>query len=101
MSNERPQWVEKRTFRIVTTAERTYLALAAALAAVLSGAPAAAQSIEPRAYSAAPVGTNFAILAYSETRGALPVDTALPLSDIDLSVRGVLFGYVRSLNLWG
>jgi hypothetical protein len=76
-------------------------ALAVALTAGLSSVPVAAQSIEPRAYSAAPVGTNFAIVAYSEAHGALPVDTALPLSDIDLEVKSALFGYARSVNLLG
>jgi hypothetical protein len=60
-----------------------------------------AQSIEPRAYSPAPVGTNFVIVAYSESRGAIPIDPALPLSDIDLKVRAALLAYARSLNLFG
>jgi hypothetical protein len=76
-------------------------ALVVAMTTGLAGTPAAAQSIEPRAYSAAPVGTNFVILAYSEAHGALPVDTALPLSDIDLEVRALIVAYARSLNLWG
>ena len=76
-------------------------ALVVAMTTGLARTPAAAQSIEPRAYSAAPVGTNFVILAYSEAHGALPVDTALPLSDIDLEVRALIVAYARSLNLWG
>lgn len=60
-----------------------------------------AQSIEPRAYSPAPVGTNFVIVAYSESSGAIPIDPALPLSDIDLKVRAALLAYARSLNLFG
>jgi hypothetical protein len=83
------------------SARLIFCALVVALTANVSCAPAAAQSIEPRAYSAAPVGTNFAILVYSEAHGALPVDTALPLSDIDLEVRSALFAYARSVNLWG
>ncbi|QIK95098.1 hypothetical protein G7076_00085 [Sphingomonas sp. HDW15A] len=64
-------------------------------------APASAQSIEPRAYSPAPVGANFAILGWSESKGAIPVDPALPLSDIDLKIEGVAAAYVRSINLFG
>lgn len=60
-----------------------------------------AQSIEPRAYSPAPVGINFAIVAYTESRGAIPTDAALPLSDIDLKVHATLLAYARSLNLLG
>ena len=68
---------------------------------VLGPPQAFAQSIEPRAYSPGPVGTNFAILAYTESRGAIPVDPALPLSDIDLKVRAALLAYARSINLFG
>lgn len=41
------------------------------------------------------------IVAYSESRGAIPIDPALPLSDIDLKVRAALLAYARSLNLFG
>ena len=71
------------------------------LIGLLAAVPASPQSIEPRAYSPAPVGTNFAILAWSESRGAIPVDAALPLSDIDLKIDGALAAYARSLNLLG
>ena len=71
------------------------------LVAAFSGSPAAAQSIEPRAYSPAPVGTNFVGLAYSEGHGLLESDPALPVSDIDLRLRGILVGYARSFNLLG
>ena len=44
---------------------------------------------------------NFAIVAYSESHGAIPVDPALPLSDIDLEVRALLLAYARSFGLFG
>ena len=37
-----------------------------------------AQSIEPRAYSAAPTGVNFLIVGYAETRGGVAFDSTLP-----------------------
>ena len=40
-----------------------------------------AQSIEPRAYSNAPVGMSFFIAGYAETRGGVAFDTALPEVD--------------------
>ena len=76
-------------------------AIGAAVAYSLSGAPAAAQSIEPRAYAPAPVGTNFLILAAARAHGPLETDPALPLSDIDLKARGVVLAYTRALNLLG
>ena len=66
-----------------------------------ASAPVLAQSIEPRAYSAAPVGTNFVIVGVTRSKGAIPVDPALPLSDIDLHVDAVLAAYARSLDLFG
>jgi hypothetical protein len=60
-----------------------------------------AQSIEPHAYSPAPVGTNFLVLAAAKARGPLEADPALPLSDIDLNVKGVLFGYSRTFGIVG
>jgi hypothetical protein len=71
------------------------------LIGLLAAVPASAQSIEPRAYSPAPVGTNFAILAWSESTGAIPIDAALPLSDIDLKIDAVLSAYARSIDLFG
>lgn len=68
---------------------------------LLPATSASAQSIEPRAYSPAPVGTNFAILAWSGSQGAIPVDPALPLSDIDLKIDAMVAAYARSFNLFG
>lgn len=76
-------------------------ALGAAAACALSGAPAAGQSVEPRSYAPAPVGTNFLILAAAKAHGPLETDPALPLSDIDLHVKGVVLDYTRALSLWG
>jgi hypothetical protein len=67
----------------------------------LGASHALAQSIEPRAYSPAPVGTHFAIVALTDSRGAIPTDPDLPLSDIDINVRAVLLAYATSLNLFG
>ena len=77
---------------------RVALGLATAL---LWAVRAPAQSIEPRAYSPAPGGTNFVVLAYSEAHGQIPTDPALPLSDIHLKISGPWMGYARSLGLFG
>jgi len=77
------------------------LAFGAWLSCALYAAPAAAQSVEPRTYSPAPVGTNFVILAAAKAHGPLETDPTLPISDIDLHVKGVVLGYSRALNFWG
>jgi hypothetical protein len=67
----------------------------------IGGASANAQSIEPRVYSPVPTGSNFLVVAASEARGAIPIDPALPLSDIDFKVHSIVGGYARSFDLFG
>lgn len=67
----------------------------------LAHAPARAQTMEPRVYSPAPVGTQFAILALADSEGGLSVDPSLPLTDVDLSVRTAILGYARSIDILG
>jgi len=59
------------------------------------------QSIEPRAYSNAPVGVNFLIGGYAYTRGGLSFDPSLPITDAHLQTSNAVFGYARALDLWG
>jgi len=76
-------------------------ALAGALLPLcLLGGLAQAQDIEPRAYSNAPVGVNFAIVGYVFTRGGLNFDS-LPISDAKLSTSNAVFAYARVLDLGG
>ena len=66
-----------------------------------SASVAAAQSIEPRAYSNAPVGVNFLLAGPYYTRGGLSFDTALPVTDPQLKTSNLVLGYARTLDLWG
>jgi hypothetical protein len=70
---------------------------------VLTGTvlPASAQEIEPRAYSNAPIGVNFLIAGYAYTTGGLAFDSALPVSDPDLSTSNAVVAYARVLDFWG
>jgi len=74
----------------------------AAFAIIAFGACAAAsaQDIEPRAYSNAPVGVNFLIVGYANTRGDLSFET-LPLTNAELHASSAVFAYARALDLWG
>ncbi len=60
-----------------------------------------AQSIEPRAYSNAPVGVNFLIAGTAFTRGGLSFDSALPLTKARIETSGPFLAYARMLDLWG
>lgn len=81
-----------RCLRLV--APLTAWALAAATAVVR------AQSIEPRAYSNAPVDMNFLIGGLAFTRGGVAFDT-LPITDPHLKTSSAVLGYARVLDLWG
>jgi hypothetical protein len=63
--------------------------------------PAGAQEIEPRAYSNAPIGVNFLVAGYAYSRGGVSFDSALPLSNPELTTSSAVVGYARVLELWG
>jgi len=76
------------------------VALAAGMLAA-AGSSARAQSIEPRAYSNAPVGVNFLIAGYAYTRGGVSFDSALPVSNPELTTSSAVAAYARTLDLGG
>ena len=60
-----------------------------------------AQTLEPRAYSNAPVGMNFLLLAYQNSKGALLFDPAIPITDANAKIDMGLLAYVRTLDVAG
>lgn len=61
-----------------------------------------AQTLEPRAYSNAPVGINFLLVGYQRCpRGALLFDPAVPITDANANIDIVLPGYVHTLDVAG
>lgn len=60
-----------------------------------------AQDIEPRAYSNAPIGVNFLIAGYAYTQGAVPFDSALPITNAQIKTSNALVAYAHVLDLWG
>lgn len=75
--------------------------LAAGLLAAFGSARAAGQSLEPRAYSPNPVGTNFAVANYGYQTGAVVFDATLPFKDVTAKVNSGSLIYVRTFNLFG
>lgn len=65
------------------------------------GTFAAAQEMEPRAYSRAPVGTQTVFVTYAYQTGDVLVDSALPLSDVSVSLNSVSIGYAYTFGLAG
>jgi hypothetical protein len=62
---------------------------------------ARAQSIEPRLFSNAPVGMNFAITGYTHSSGDVLFDPSVPLEDASVRVDSAFFAYARSIALAG
>jgi hypothetical protein len=76
-------------------------ALLSLTAGFLAAAPAEAADIEPRAYSNAPVGINFLITGYAQSRGGLSTDPASPIQDARLRINTGAVAYVRTLDIGG
>jgi len=60
----------------------------------------AAQELEPRAINNLPVGTNFAITAYSYAQGNLLLDPALTIEDLNSNIHSGLLAYLRSIRFF-
>jgi hypothetical protein len=75
--------------------------LAALVVAALPIVPAAAQDIEPRAYSNAPIGYNFLVTGLAFTRGGLAFNPSLPLTNPDLNTVSAVAAYARVIELGG
>jgi hypothetical protein len=83
--------------------------LAAGFAVVAVGAglvlgsarPAAAQDLEPRAFSPAPTGVNFVALGYAYSFGNVLLDPALPITDGEADVHSIIAAYVRTIDFFG
>lgn len=57
-----------------------------------------AQELEPRAYSASPVGTNFIVANYTRLTGEVLTDPSLPITDVQAEINLETFGYVRTFG---
>lgn len=57
--------------------------------------------MEPRAYSPAPVGTQFVLIGYGHQSGDVLLDSSLPLRDVKVSLNLVTAGYGRTFDLAG
>jgi hypothetical protein len=88
--------------RIARASPHRRIAALAAAAGILAGSAAAcAQDMEPRAFSASPVGTNFVIGSYLRTTGSASIDPSLPISNVTATVNTGLLGYQRTFGLFG
>lgn len=77
------------------------LALLVAALLIARASSPGAQTIEPRAYSNAPVGVNFLIAGYAYTRGGLALDAYIPVTNQQVNTSSAVLAYARVLDLWG
>jgi hypothetical protein len=68
---------------------------------LLGVSQAAAQELEPRAYSSAPIGTNFIGLTYTRLGGQVLTDPSLPVTDVHAEINSLSAGYVHVFDLAG
>jgi hypothetical protein len=64
-----------------------------------STAQIAAQELEPRQYSNAPVGMSILLAGFGASSGSVLFDPAVPLQNADVDVDAAPVGYARSLRL--
>jgi hypothetical protein len=79
----------------------TWVAAVIGLCACVPAEQAAAQDMEPKAYSASPVGANFFVGSYSWSTGAVVFDPTLPLTDVHADVQGFVAAVGHSFDLFG
>ena len=60
-----------------------------------------AQEMEPRAYSRAPIGTQFVLATYAYQTGDVLTDASLPLRDVKVKLHSSALGYGRTFALAG
>jgi hypothetical protein len=75
--------------------------LGAALLYSMSAPPAHAQEMEPHAYSASPVGTNFAVFDYARSSGDVSFDPSLPITNVQARINIFTLGYSHSFEVSG
>ncbi|OLL28544.1 hypothetical protein BTH42_27005 [Burkholderia sp. SRS-W-2-2016] len=68
---------------------------------LLSPASVSAQELEPRTYSASPVGTNFLVLGYTYLTGNVLTDPSLPITNVQARFNTMSISHVRTFGLFG
>jgi hypothetical protein len=64
-------------------------------------AAAAAQELEPRAYSPSPIGLNFAVVGFARSTGGVILDPSIPVTDVNARINAFAIGYGRTFGILG
>jgi hypothetical protein len=76
-------------------------AVAVALSLLFETGSARGQDMEPHAYSAVPINTNFLIANYQRITGSVSLDASLPISGVKASINEGSLAYDRTFDLFG
>ena len=94
-------WPANRT-KVLVVRYLFDIAVLPGLAAMLAlGVAVHAQELEPRAYSAAPVGTNFLLANITHLSGEVLTDPSVPITDVQANVNLATFGYSHTFGIAG
>ncbi len=78
---------------------RLWLTALATLLFFENAKPAMSQELEPRAYSASPINSNFAVGTASNSTGTVPLDPSLPLSDVRPAIDTLVLSFTHTFRL--
>jgi len=73
----------------------------AALISVLSAICASAQDLEPRVYSASPVGTTFLQVGFGRSSGDVVFDPTVPITNVEATLYSPIVGLSHTFGLFG
>ena len=79
----------------------TRILAAAIVCAVLAASNAAAQEMEPRAYSPSPVGVSYLVVSSSWSSGSVVFDPTVPITDVDAKVGGFVLAIGHAFDFFG
>ena len=66
----------------------------------LSPRRAAAQELEPRAYSPSPVGANFVVVGFTRSTGSVTFDPTIPITDVEAHLNIPTVGVGHTFGIW-
>jgi hypothetical protein len=76
-------------------------ALLGALLGMCAVGSALAQDLEPKAYSASPVGAAFVVLGFARSAGSVVFDPTIPITDVEAKINSTMAASGYSFNLGG
>jgi hypothetical protein len=93
--------MKEDTARSAQTIRSVRFAVAPLCGLMLLCGRAAAQELEPRAYSPSPVGANFVLLGTAYSAGDVTFDPSIPITNVDAKLTSASLGYGRTFGLFG